>query len=165
MCVQSKFDRHRTTKPRSCPFDSDIAYREFFPYIYLPPLRDETRYRSASIGNREGRLFPSGGASKIGKPIKRDNPSPRSVEDGREYEAKEKEDDEGRGKRVVKTSSVLRMGRKCLIAVRGSSRRWRNWFRGAYRREKMNGPYKLSGSGAGGYPRELVNVSICTADN
>lgn len=60
--------------------------------------------------------------------------------DEREDEEKEKEDNEGRGKRVVKTSSVLRMGRKCLIAVRGSSRRWRNWFRGAYRREKMNGP-------------------------
>lgn len=127
------------------PLDSDVAYPEFFSYVYLSPLRDETRYRSESIGNREGHLFQSGGVSKIGKPIKRDNPSPRSVVNEREYEQKEEEDDdgdddEGRGKRVVKTSSVLRMGRKCLIAVRGSSRRWRNWFRGAYCREKMNGP-------------------------
>jgi len=44
------------------------------------------------------------------------------VEKEREDEKEEKEDNEGRGKRVVKTSSVLRIGRMCLIAVRGSLR-------------------------------------------
>lgn len=63
-------------------------------------------------------------------------------EEEEEEEEEKEEDNEGRGKRVVKTSSVLRMGRKCLIAVRGSSRRWRNWFRSAYCREKMNGPWR-----------------------
>jgi len=43
------------------------------------------------------------------------------VEEEREDE-EEEEDNEGRGKRVVKTSSVLRIGRMCLIAVRGSLR-------------------------------------------
>lgn len=80
-----------------------------------------------------------------------------------EDEETKKEDNEGRG--VVKTSSVLRMGRKCLIAVRGSSRRWRNWFRGFVPQGKDEWTVELNGSGEVGFPRESVNISICTADN
>lgn len=161
MCkrVKSKFDwLHRATKRSfvSQLRQHNIAYLEFFP-IYHASRRD-----ALSIGNREGRLFSSGGVSKIGKPIKRDNSSPRSEE--REDEEEEKKDNEGRGRSIVKTSSVLRMGRKCLIAVRGSSRRWRNWFKGAYQ-GKDEWTVELNGSGPGWFPRESVNVSICTADN
>lgn len=114
-------------------FRQQYSIPRILPSHLFTTLRDETRYRSESIGNREGRLFPRDGISKIGKPIERDNPSPRSVEVEREDEVERKKittEDEGGG--CSKNEFGSQDGRKCLIAVRGSSRRWRNWFRGTY---------------------------------
>lgn len=140
MCVE------RTKWQVQLTFDSNVAYLEFLSYVYLPYFANtKPRYRSESIGNHEGRLFPISEEFKIGKRRSNETTPSQSVRKSEKMRRtkrrrKRRRRREERGKRVVKTSSVLRMGRKCLIAVRGSAR-WRNWFRDAYCKEKMNGPW------------------------
>lgn len=119
--------------------------------------------------NREGLpICTRRGISKIKNRSKGRSLVLQSGEEEHEEKWRKTKDKRERERRAIKTSSVPRTGRKCLIAVRGSSGRWRNWFRGAYTAGKRwMDRWDGRKSGAGGFPRprESVHSSIHRADN